>query len=88
MTEPLPDSLPGEQLDLGPPGLPIACYRAQPAGGSAARPLLLVHSINAAASAEEMRRCTIAAGSCARSTHPTCRATASPIAARASTRRA
>jgi pimeloyl-ACP methyl ester carboxylesterase len=55
MTEPPPDSLPGERLDLGPPGLPIACYRAQPAGGSAARPLLLVHSVNAAASAAEMR---------------------------------
>ena len=55
MTDAAPVSLPGPWIDLGPPGQPLVCYRALPDPGSASRPLLLVHSINAAASAGELR---------------------------------
>ncbi len=55
MTDTAPVSLPGDSIDLGPPGQPLACYRALPTSGGASRPLLLVHSVNAAASAGELR---------------------------------
>jgi len=54
MTEPVPASLPGERIDLGAPDRPLACYRAT-GGPPGTRPLLLVHSVNAAASAAEVR---------------------------------
>jgi pimeloyl-ACP methyl ester carboxylesterase len=53
----LPSALNGELLDV--PGAPLAmrCYRAIPAAGPAQglAPMLLVHSVNAAASAAEVR---------------------------------
>lgn len=54
--EDLPPALPGERFELHTGGLAgrIACYTAGPAG-STLPPLVLVHSVNAAASAAEMR---------------------------------
>jgi pimeloyl-ACP methyl ester carboxylesterase len=49
----LPPALPGELLSLHGAAGPLACYVA--GATLAARPLLLVHSVNAAASAAEVR---------------------------------
>lgn len=49
---PLPPALPGEQLALNGRAGPVTVYRSGPAD---APPLLLVHSINAAASAYEVK---------------------------------
>ncbi len=55
-TYPLPHALPGERRVLESPAGELSYYVAGPAGGSAAEqaPLLLLHSINAAASAAEV----------------------------------
>ena len=56
---PMPPSLPsplsGEAFDLDGPAGRIACYHAAPHDAERATPLLLVHSVNAAASAFEVR---------------------------------
>lgn len=49
---PLPAALPGERREIGSKAGRLSYYRAGPAG--AAPPLLLVHSVNAAASAYEV----------------------------------
>lgn len=50
---PLEPALPGQQLDLNGPQGVLRLYASQPSLAGAPRPLLLVHSINAAASARE-----------------------------------
>lgn len=55
MTEAAPASLPGDRIALVAGGCPLACYLTRPEAGAAARPLLMVHSVNAAASAAELR---------------------------------
>lgn len=57
---PLPPALPGERTTFDLAAGRIACYRSEPttqagAAGHRAPPLLLIHSINAAGSAAEMR---------------------------------
>ncbi len=53
---PLPAAVSGERFEIEGPVGPLSCYRSHPASPAAdARPLLLVHSVNAAASAYEVR---------------------------------
>lgn len=53
---PLPPAVPGDRREFDSPAGRLAYYHLQPAGaGASARPLLLVHSVNAAASAAEVR---------------------------------
>jgi len=55
LLEPLPPALAGVQTLLASPSGPISLYRAQPEGRAAAgSALLLIHSVNAAASAAEV----------------------------------
>ena len=53
--ESLPAALPGERLSIAAPGGRIACYFDAPSSPTDDTPLLLVHSINAAASAFEVK---------------------------------
>jgi pimeloyl-ACP methyl ester carboxylesterase len=50
---PLPEALPGEHRFFSSPGAGQLSYYTQPGGGG--RPIVFIHSINAAASAYEMR---------------------------------
>ena len=51
----LPPAVSGERHDLQTPGRRLSYYADRPAAAADARPLLLVHSINAAGSAYEIR---------------------------------
>jgi hypothetical protein len=58
VVEPLPPAVTGERLLLDTPAGRVGCYRAGPALGdtvAGTAPMLLVHSVNAAASAFEVR---------------------------------
>ena len=51
----VPPALPGESFDLASPAGRLRVYRSVPAQAATATPLLLVHSVNAAGSAREVR---------------------------------
>lgn len=54
-TAPVPPALHGDTTDLAGPAGRVRMYRGMPAAPSVTTPLLLVHSINAAGSARELR---------------------------------